>query len=593
MFPVPTIENIVVLAVLIGMFILLFKEAFNTAVVFIFGVILFLLFGFLEPQDVLRGFANQQLGVIMLLLILSRVIKKTGVLESLFGFIFKKDTGYRNFLAKLMAFTSTSSAFLNNTPIVSMLIPYVHEWGKRYKIAPSKLLIPLSYAAILGGTVTLIGTSTNLIVNGLAVNRGLEPFSLFDFSLVGVPLVIIGFFYLLIFSNFLLPSKKDILDIFKEKQREYLLEFTIPKGSNFVGKTIQETGLNKYPGVLLTEVVRGKKKIYPLSRLQELKADDILIFLGNPLKIPEMLRNEKGLALPNRHKDLGEDEFNIAEAMVPFNSRLIGKRLGDMNFKRLFGASVVAVHRNGVELSGKIVDIVTHAGDLLLLVYPKEGALTVGEQRDIYLISKIKQPQRMQKKKAYFTLAAGLAAILIPTFTDISLFVSLFVMLGILLLTRIATFYDVRKGIERELVFIVAFAFVIGNVLLETGTANFISDSIIFVTQGFGLIGVLLGVYLATNIITEFVTNVGAVTIMVPVAYTSAIAVGADPTPFILAVAYAASASFLTPIGYQTNLMVYGPGEYSFKDFFRIGFPLSLIYMFVTINILGVVYGFF
>jgi len=239
------------------------------------------------------------------------------------------------------------------------------------------------------------------------------------------------------------------------------------------------------------------------------------------------------------------------------------------------------------------VDIVTHAGDLLLLVYPKEGRLTVGEQRDIYMISKIKQPPSMEKKKAIFTIGAGFFAILLPTFTDISLFVSLFILLGVFLLFRIATFFDIRKGIERELVFIVAFAFVIGNVMLQTGTASFISDLIIHLTQGFGLIGVLFGVYLATNIITEFVTNVAAVSIMVPVAYASAIAIGFDPVPFILAVAYAASASFITPIGYQTNLMVYGPGEYSFKDFFIIGFPLSLIYMFVTINILGFVYGFF
>jgi di/tricarboxylate transporter len=261
-----------------------------------------------------------------------------------------------------------------------------------------------------------------------------------------------------------------------------------------------------------------------------------------------------------------------------------------VNFRKTYGGNVLAVHRNGEEVSGKIGRIFLRPGDLLLLAYSKYKQINVGQ--DLYLFARVKKPKLMGQWRAGSTIVGAIAAISIAAFTPVSLFVSLLVFIAFLLMSGTATMRDVRRGIETQIIFIAAFAFVLGKVMLETDTARFVSDVIIHMTDGFGLIGFLFGIYLATNLITEFVTNIAAASLMFPVAFTSAGTLGIDPVPLVLTVAFAASASFISPIGYQTNLIVYGTGDYSFKDFFRIGLPLSLLYMVVTVLILAVSYGF-
>ncbi|MBL4578626.1 MAG: hypothetical protein JKX74_09145, partial [Flavobacteriales bacterium] len=441
-------EIILVFAVVVFLLIALYTEFIRPATSFFVAIVVLNIFGILTPKEVLHGLANEQLAVIIFLLILGKIFQKRPLIDAFFNRAMQKVKTRRGLMYRMILFVAAFSAFLNNTPLVALLIPYVHSWGKRNGIAPSKLLIPLSYAAILGGCATLIGTSTNLIVNSLVAEQtmipDLKPLGIFDFSLVGVPMIFIGSIYLFLFADKLLPAKSDVFADFKEKSREYIVQTRIRADSNLNGKTISEANLRHLQGLFLIEIVRDDEIIAPVSPNRYLQTGDVLIFAGNTETVADLVKPSSGLPIPKIVEKYRREKMDIIEVVISYNSSLIGKKIRHSDFRGKHDAAIFAVHRNGEKLSGKIGDMIPKAGDVLLLVAGGDFALREEEIHDFYFISKIREIKKYSVKKASILIGGTILALALAIGGVTSLFQSLLVLLAGLLLFRVTTIKDIR-----------------------------------------------------------------------------------------------------------------------------------------------------
>lgn len=589
-------EILIISIVLVFIVISLYKEIIGPAFTFFIGVIILGFFGILTPKEILSGMANEQIAVIILLLLIGNIIRKTDIIDWLFDRVFRNTSTYRGFLGRMIFVVAGFSAFLNNTPLVAIMMPYVHNWGKKNNITPSKLLIPLSYAAILGGCATLIGTSTNLIVNGMVTDQliisGLEPLELFDFTLVGLPMIFFGSAYLILFGNKLLPSRKDVMSDFSSKAREYLVEARIKSNSKIIGKTIEEAGLRNLKGLYIVEVSRGKQILSAVSPTVVLQEGDVLVFAGDTETIAEMINSDIGLALTQVGMFSRRSHTAVLEVVVSHNSSLIAKTVRQTGFRGKYDAAILAVHRNGERISGKIGKVRLKAGDVLLLLAGDDFNIRSNDTNDFYLISRIREFKNLELYKSIILIGGLFAAITISALGVISLFMALMILMVVILALKITSPKDIPKSIDYNLAIIIVLSLALGTAMIKTGMADIIANFIISVFKPFGSIGLLFGIFLITNLLASYITNKAAAAIIFPISVTAAINLGLPTTPFILIVAFGAAANFITPIGYQTNLMVYGPGGYSFKDYMKIGFPLTIIYMFTTVFILYYYYIF-
>jgi di/tricarboxylate transporter len=589
-----TFELIVVFIVILFILFSLYQELLGATFTFVIAVVTLGFFGILTPREILSGFANEQLAVIILLLLLGEIIRQTGVVEILFDRIFKSAKSYRGFLSRMTIIISGFSAFLNNTPLVAVMMPYVNNWCKRNNISPSKFLMPLSYAAILGGCATLIGTSTNLIVNGMVIDQqifpDMKPLNIFEFAYVGVPMIVIGFFYLLFFGEKLLPNKLDLIEKFSTNTREYLVEAEIRKDSKLIGKTIEEANLRNLKGLFLVEIIRKSFKISSVKPNVILQKDDILIFAGDTETIVEMINSDIGLRLPSVGMLYKKKQTEVVEIVISHNSSMINKTVKEIRFRAKYDAAVIAVHRNGERISGKIGDIIIKAGDVLLLFTGADFISRSNHTQDFYFISKVKDFQKIEAYKVWTLLGGTVLTILLAALNIVSLFMGLIVLLMVVIAMKIANPKELYKAVDYNLAMIIALALALGTAMIKSGAAELIADLIITAFLPLGKIGLLFGIYFITAILAAYITNKAAVAIIFPISLTMAANLDLNPVPFVLVVSFAAAANFITPHGYQTNLMVYGPGGYSFKDFFRVGAPLTLIYMVVTVFILNLIY---
>ncbi len=588
------LDLIIVFLVLIFILVSLYNEILGASFTFMLAISVLGVFQILTPSEILEGFSNEQVAVVILLLLLGDIIQKTGVVESTFDYLFRSARSYRGFLSRMVIIISSFSAFLNNTPLVAIMMPYVNSWCKRTGIQPSKFLIPLSYAAILGGTATLIGTSTNLIVNGLVVDQNIIPnlpaLNIFDFAYVGVPMIVVGFFYLLFFGDRLLPGKNAPTEDFTDNKREYIIEARVHKNSYLIGKTIEEAGLRDLKGLYLFEIVRESFRIPAVAPNVILNKDDILIFAGDTETIADLISGNSGLSLPEVGMLSKKRQTEVVEIVISQNSSLINKTVKQINFRSKFDAAVIAVHRNGEKITGKLGQVTLKAGDVLLLYTGIDFLNRSATTSDFYFISKVRDFKKLEGYKVAVLFGGTLLAILLSALHVISLFMGLvFVILASLAL-KIITAKELPKGVDYNLGIIIVMSLALGTAMIKSGAAELIASVLIAVFMPMGKIGLLFGIYLITAFLAAYITNKAAVGIIFPISLTMAVNLGLNPQPFILVVAYAGAANFMTPIGYQTNLMVYGPGGYSFKDFFRVGFPLTIIYMIVTVAILAYLY---
>lgn len=589
-----TFDGIVVLAVIAFIIVSLYVEIVGPAFTFLIGVIVLGFFGVLTPSEILQGFSNEQILVIIMLLLLGDIFRRTAVIDQLFDRVFRRTKSYKGFMVRMMGLVAPLSAFLNNTPLVAIMMPYVHRWSKNNGIKPSKLLIPLSYAAILGGCATLIGTSTNLIVNGLVVDQqiipGMESLGLFEFAWVGVPMMIVGGIYLMLFSDKLLPDKEDVVEEFAEKTREYLVEVRVSEGSPLCNKTIEEANLRNLKGLFLVEIQREGERIMAVSPHEIIRNEDILVFAGNTETVADMVKSNNGMVPTQVGMFSRKNHTEVREAVISHNSTLINKTVRESYFRGRYDAAIIAIHRNGERISGKIGPVKLKAGDVLLLLTGDDFNDRASETKDFYLISKVRDIRKPKLYESLLLIGGTIAAITLAGLNFTSLFLALAVLLMVILLFKIASPKDLPKSIDYNLALIIAMSLALGTAMTKTGVAEYIARFVINVFKPFGDIGLLAGIYLITAILGAYITNKASAALIFPISLTMAADLGYDPVPFVLVVAFASAANFITPIGYQTNLMVYGPGGYSFKDFARIGTPLTIIYMAVTILMLWLVY---
>jgi len=547
----------------------------------------------LTPSEILSGFANEQIAVIIMLLLIGDIIRHTAVIEVMFDRIFIRAHTYKGFLSRMMIYSSVFSTFLNNTPLVAVMMPYINSWCKRNKISPSKFLMPLSYATILGGCATLIGTSTNLIVNGMVMQQNIFPdfrtLKLFDFFPVGFAMMIIGFFYLLIFGDKLLrvrnkPEKENAAVL-----REFVVESKVKPKSHLVGISLEKAGFMGEKNYSLVEIIRNKQKILNFGPDFILDENDILMFTGSTETIAEMVAGKTGLQLPEVGMMSRRRKTEMVEIVISQNSSLIGKTLKTVNFRSKYDAAVIAIHRNGVVLREKLSGITLRAGDVLLL-FTGENFLERTDTLDFYFISKVRGFVKLEWYKTTILLGGLLLAIILSALGVIKLFMGLIALIMVLLALKITNPKDLSRSIDYNLAIIIVLALALGIAMVKTGAADLFARSIITLFMPFGDIGVLTGIYFITTILAAYITSKAAAALIFPTALTTAATLGLNPLPFVLVVAFASAANFMTPIGFQTNLMVYGPGKYNFNDFLKVGGPLTLIYMVVTIVILSLMY---
>ena len=585
------IQQIVVVGLLLILFILIYRETIKPAIGFLLVVVFFQFFGILTAQEILSGFSNQSIASIILLILISTGLRKNYPIEAAFDAIFKKASSYKGFMGRMMALVAVVSSFINNTPVVALMTPYVADWGIKNHISPSKLLIPLSYATILGGMITLIGTSTTLVLNGFMLDFGIGSIPATKLLIIGVVAAVFGILFMLFFGYSLLPQNKDIRQSYTENIREYIVETRIMKGSRLISKKVIDAGLRNLKGVYLVEINRNGKIISPVTPQEILQENDILFFAGNTKDIVDLIDKYQGIELPTTARYYHEDKMEVVEAVVNNFSSMIGKTVKEVQFRNRYNAAIIAIHRNGERVSGKIGDMTIEPGDLLLLFAGDDFRNRVEIFRDLFVISKLKDIHKPGKRKRNALIIVVISVLALLITGKFTLFPSLLIIVAIMAGFNLITIQDVKRELDISMIAILVFSLAIGQAIYKTETGSFLATQLINFLEPTGKVGIMIGLFLITNLLTAFVTNIGAVSIAFPLAYGISQNMQIDGMPFYLVIAYAASAAFLTPIGYQTNLIVYGPGGYNFKDFFKIGLPVNLIYGVVVILVIIALYS--
>lgn len=579
-----------VLIVVVFLVLSLYREWFNPALTFFIAVIALLLGRVISPSEILQGLSNQQIIVIFLLMLVTAGIRAVVGTEA-FTRLFSTALSPRRFLLRMMLLVSSMSSVLNNTPIVAFMIPYVKDWAQRTGNPASKFLIPLSYATILGGMITVIGTSTNLVLNGLIAQYKLPLLDFPDFFYLGVIVTIAGCAYLFFIGYKLLPANPNEIDALRENLKEYIIETEIGSGSRLIGKTVKEAGLRNLKDVFLVEVIRGDRVISPVSPDEVLKEKDALFFSGNTQSIYQLIKDDNGLSVPEDQDMESEDHFNFVEAVIPANSELIGKRIRDSDFRKKFHASIIAIHRNGKRLPGKVGEMNLAGGDFLLLLAGEQRENGSNHEKDLFFLS---VPRKVRGESNKNLRVMGVLSILLlisgvvglfPLFDVCLVILAGFVFSGVLGIT------EIRRELDLSLLLILVCSLAIGVALEKSGAADVVGNVIVSSVEALGATAVVAALFGVTILLTALITNAAAVSIMFPIAMSVAEHMNLSYAPFFVAIAFAASGDFMTPIGYQTNLMVYGPGGYTFRDFFKVGAPFTLIYFVLCIGFISYFYN--
>ncbi|MCB9099916.1 MAG: SLC13 family permease [Anaerolineales bacterium] len=580
----------ITLGIIFFILMALIKEIARPEMIFLSALGLLLTCGVLTPEEAFSGFSNTAVLTVGALFVVAVGVQNTGALNFTDRLLFKRSATLAGVLARMMVTTAAMSAFLNNTPIVAMLIPRAQAWSEESNVAPSKLLIPLSYAAIVGGMTTLIGTSTNLLVSGLMVSSGYEGLGLFDLTWVGLPTALGAIAYFTLIGHRFLPNRQQ-LPASESELEHYLFEVRVAFTSSLDGKTVEQAGLRSLGDAYLVHIFRNSHFI-PSAPDLRLRACDILTFRGSLsmldklLKVPGIERAFDGLDTRS------ETTMPLFEAVVAPSSLLVGRTLRDVRFREHFHGIVLGIQRRDTQIEGSLGTVEIQPGDLLLIEAPPGfDRRWNGRRSDFYLVAS-RHPGRVrpQRRKAPLALFILIGVVLLAAVGVAPIVTTAFVGALLMLLTRCISGWEARRSIDFPVLFVIASALGVGRAIETTGLAEAIAHTLIGAAAAFGTIGVLVAVYLTTSILTEFITNNAAAALMIGIGLAAARDLNAAPEAFAIAVAIAASASFLTPIGYQTNLMVMAAGGYRFSDYFRAGIFLNLIVATIAISVISLLW---
>ena len=596
-----TIEIIIVLVIIGFAFTLFVTEAFPIDVTALSILGIMILIGYISPQDAVKGFSNPAVITIAALFILSYALQKSGVLEYLVLRLLKIGSASKvlGLIVYLFAI-AIASAFVNNTAIVAIFIPITIRVAQKFDVNPSKVLIPLSYAAILGGTLTLVGTSTNLLVNSLLVEMGdYEPLGMFEFTKYSIIQLAIGLTFIILVAYRFLPSRTVPSSLTQSYQMgEYLTEMKISESSPLIGKNCLERNLNRNFDVTILDIVRDGKMITKNIRNIILHEDDILFVRGTVDNFLRMKDLEKVNLLTDEkltEKELVQEDNVLVECLLTNKSDLTGKSLMQINFRRRFGAFVLAIRREGEILRKKIAHITLRTFDTLLIYGSRENIDRISES-DGFIVLDEHDTQLKKHRLWWLSIVVILLVVFLSAIGSFPILSGTIIGVTILLIFRVMAPNEAYNSIHWQVIIFIAALIPLGQVIQTSGTADWMGNSIYTLANVFPdhykPIALLSLIYLITIILTEISSNAATAILMTPIAFVVSAKIGLDPRPFIFAICFAASASFITPIGYQTNLMVYGPGGYKFTDYMKVGFPLALIFWILATLLIPILWPF-
>jgi di/tricarboxylate transporter len=554
------------------------------------------LVGILTPREVFSGFANPVVAVVGALFIVSAAVRETGALDMTTGRLLAGARDVPGGIARISVPVAVLSAFLNNAPIVAMMTPTITDWAKRLGLSPSRFLIPLSYASILGSLNTIIGTSVILTVAGLVTDAEMEPLGFFELLPVAAPITAVGLVYLVALAWRRIPDRIDPAEALGQRRREYTTAMRVMPDSPLVGSTIEEAGLRNLPGLFVVELDRGERVITPVTPDQGILAGDELVFAGVVSTIVDLQRI-RGLE-PVAHED-DEDAgagpgptHRLVEAVVSESSPMVGRSVRDLGFRSAYDAAVVAVHRNAEHVPGKIGEIVLRPGDVLLMQAAPDFVRTQRNNTDFTLISELPESERPRHDRAWVALAV-LALMVVAVASGVApISIAAFVAVGALLTTRCISASQARRAIRWPILVVIAAGLGLATAMQKTGAAAQIANLLVSSVASLGPMGVLAVVYALCILMAEMLQHNAAVAIMFPIAVAAADQLGVDARPFVIATAIGSACAFASPVSYQTHLIVYGAGGYRFGDFVRVGLPLDLVCGAVAVTVIPRVWPF-
>lgn len=588
-----TLAGWILISVIILCVGLLVTTSITAEVIFLSGLTVLIISQVVTPEEALIGFSNQGMLTVGALYVVAAGLKETGAIQLIVDRIIGRSKNIRRAQIRIMTPVMVVSAFLNNTPVVASFIPALEDWARKNRIPASKLLIPLSYAAILGGTCTLIGTSTNLIVNGLVIAEpNTRAIGIFEPGLIGVPCAIAGFLYLVLFGRNLLPIRGSGFDSFKDP-REYTIEMIVDDDSPLTQKTVEDAGLLSLPGLFVVEINRDDQIITPIDPNLILKGNDRIIFAGILESIID-LKQIKGLRTATDQVfklESSKRERLLFEAVISQSNPLNGITIRKGRFRNRYNGAVLAVSRNGERIKKRVGDIILRSGDTLLIEAHSNFLEQFKNSTDFYLISSIasaSSPNYRKSSIAWTILGLMVATAALGIF---SMFQASFVAAGLMVATGCLPPTSVKKSIDWTVLMVIGATLGIGNSMEVTGVAELLATNIMGFAGSNPYLA-LIATYIATTILTELISNNASAVLVFPIAVSMAASFGVNYMPFVIVIIMAASASFATPIGYQTNLMVYGPGGYRFTDFTKVGLPLNLLVATITILLVPIIWPF-
>jgi di/tricarboxylate transporter len=575
----------ITLAVVLITVIALVREMYTPDLAMLGALTVLTLLGVISVEEALVGFANPALFAIAALFVVAAGLRATGALETVGGLLFGRGRSLRRVLLRLTSVTAAMSAFLNNTAIVAMGTPSLVTWSRRHGFSPSKLLIPLSFAALLGGICTLIGTATNLVADGLLRAHGMTGLAFFELAPIGIACAVLGVVYLTLLGPRLIPERIGT-ERRTEEAREYTVELSLYAPSSLIGKSVEAAGLRHLPGLFLVRIERDisvesrfdRTLMSPVTPDVVLQAGDRLTFAGSVDTIRD-LRRFRGLQpTPGERVEPGENGgWRLHEAVVSHGSPLVGSSIREASFRARYGAAVIAVHRHGERIEGRIGDIDLRPGDALLLEAAPGFERAFSSSPDFYLVSSVEDSDSPRFEHGLRALVILAAVVIASVLNLVPLALAAVAGAIAMVLSRCISVGEARQAVNWGVVVMIAASLGIGTALETSGAAQQVAEQIISIGQQFGALGILAAVYVVALVLTQLIMNAATAALMFPIAVSAAASQGLDPRPFVIAVTVAASLSLATPISHQTNLMVYGPGGYKFSDFARVGMPLQVM----------------
>lgn len=587
----------IVSAILVVTLYLLITEKIPVDLIAIGIMVALMISRVLTPLEAVAGFAHPAVITVGSMFLISKGMIRTGVV----GFIGEKVIKYARGKVTLALFmvlmtVAVASAFINNTPVVVLFIPVIMRMCCQFDLSPSKFLIPVSYASILAGTCTLIGTSTNIIVSDLSANYGYGAFNMFELSILGVPIAVIGIAVLMVAAPRFMPSLLNpACELENSEHRRYLAELSIPRGSKLIGEDPGKVFAGQYPDLEILELIRYSHIFHPARDDVKIAADDLLLLKGSPNDLIEILHDDD-VELPLSEKDLsfgpGKKDTFVVELIIPPQSTLLGQRLMGTELMRDPNIHIIAIKRSGLHYTEKqIRDVKLRVGDIILVWCHGDKLERMRDEVDFIIIEDVHH-EIVQKRKAWKAILIFTGLILAASLGLADIMVCALTAVFLMIVTGCLQMRDAYRALQANVLLLIAGTVALGTAMAKTGTSQLYAEVYLGLFSGYSPAVVLGGFILLTSISTQILSNNATAVLLFPIAVSTALGLGVDPKPFIMAVCFGASACFATPIGYQTNLLVYGPGGYRFSDYLKLGIPLNLLVLVLGFFLIPVVWSF-